>query len=139
MIIVLALLLGCANAVDMPVRQAFAIEMVGPRDIGNAVAINSAMFNGARVVGPAVAGLTIGAFGVALGLRASTRSSFLAVIVGLSLMRDERAPPAARSCRGPTRSARWSSNLREGLALRPPDADRAAGRRRSSGSSRRSA
>jgi MFS family permease len=56
MILVLAVLLGCANAVDMPVRQAFAIEMVGPRDIGNAVAINSAMFNGARVVGPAVAG-----------------------------------------------------------------------------------
>ena len=49
MIIVLALLLGCANAVDMPVRQSFAIEMVGARDVGNAVAINSAMFNGARV------------------------------------------------------------------------------------------
>ena len=56
---------GCANAVDMPVRQSFAIEMVGPRDVGNAVALNSAMFNGARVIGPAVAGLTIGAFGVA--------------------------------------------------------------------------
>ena len=49
----------------MPVRQSFAIEMVGPRDVGNAVAINSAMFNGARVVGPALAGLTIGAFGMA--------------------------------------------------------------------------
>ena len=60
MIIVLALLLGCANAVDMPVRQAFAVEMVGREDIGNVVALNSAMFNGARMVGPAVAGLTIG-------------------------------------------------------------------------------
>ena len=70
MIIVLALLLGCANAVDMPVRQAFAIEMVGVRDVGNAVAINSAMFNGARVIGPAVAGLTIGAFGMATAFRA---------------------------------------------------------------------
>ena len=61
------------NAVDMPVRQSFAIEMVGREDIGNAVALNSAMFNGARVVGPAVAGLTIGAFGVAAGLRDQRR------------------------------------------------------------------
>ena len=43
MIVVLAFLLGCANAVDMPVRQAFAIEMVGREDVGNAVALNSAM------------------------------------------------------------------------------------------------
>jgi MFS family permease len=88
MIIVLALLLGCANAVDMPVRQAFAIEMVGPRDVGNAVAINSAMFNGARVVGPAVAGLTIGAFGMATAF-AINALSFLAVIVSLAVMRDD--------------------------------------------------
>src|SRR4249919_1895674 len=58
-IIVLALLLGCANAVDMPVRQSFAVEMVGREDIGNAVALNSAMFNGAHIIGPAVAGITI--------------------------------------------------------------------------------
>lgn len=89
MIIVLALLLGCANAVDMPVRQAFAIEMVGPRDVGNAVAINSAMFNGARVIGPAVAGLTIGAFGMATAF-AINAVSFLAVIVSLAVMRDEQ-------------------------------------------------
>ena len=49
----------------MPTRQAFAVEMVGREDVANAVALNSAMFNGARVIGPAVAGLTIGAFGVA--------------------------------------------------------------------------
>ena len=69
-----------ANAVDMPVRQAFSVEMVGREDIGNAVALNSAMFNGARVIGPAVAGLTIGAFGVAAAFahqrrRASSPSS----------------------------------------------------------------
>ena len=87
MIVLLAILLGCANAVDMPVRQSFAYEMVGPRDVGNAVALNSAMFNGARVVGPAIAGLTIGAFGIALAF-AINAASFLAVIVGLSLMRD---------------------------------------------------
>lgn len=88
MIIVLALLLGCANAVDMPVRQAFAIEMVGAKDVGNAVAINSAMFNGARVVGPALAGLTIGALGMAPAF-AINALSFLAVIVGLVVMRDD--------------------------------------------------
>ncbi|HYM83190.1 MAG TPA: MFS transporter, partial [Candidatus Dormibacteraeota bacterium] len=65
MIVVLALLLGIANAVDMPVRQSFSVEMVGREDIGNAVALNSAMFNAARIVGPAVAGLTIGAAGIA--------------------------------------------------------------------------
>jgi len=88
MIVVLALFLGCANAVDMPVRQSFAIEMVGSRDVGNAVALNSAMFNGARVVGPAVAGLTIAAFGIATSF-AINAVSFLAVIVALSLMRDD--------------------------------------------------
>ena len=63
-VMVIAFLLGCRNAIDMPTRQAFAVEMVGREDIGNAVALNSAMFNGARVIGPAVAGITIGAFGV---------------------------------------------------------------------------
>ena len=56
-LIVLALCIGTVNAVDMPVRQSFAVEMVGREDIGNAVALNSAMFNSARVIGPAVAGL----------------------------------------------------------------------------------
>ena len=69
MILVLAILLGCANAVDMPVRQSFAIELVGREDVGNAVALNSAMFNGSRIVGPALAGLTIGAFGVGRRVR----------------------------------------------------------------------
>ena len=87
MVVVLALALACANAVDMPVRQSFAIEMVGPKDVGNAVSLNSAMFNGARVIGPAIAGLTIGAFGVTVAF-AINAVSFLAVIIGLSMMRD---------------------------------------------------
>ena len=115
MILVLAVLLGFANAVDMPVRQAFAIEMVGPRDVGNAVAINSAMFNGARVVGPAMAGLTIGAFGMAPAF-AINALSFLAVIVGLTAMRDDelhrpRLVPRPRSV------GAVMENLREGLAF----------------------
>ena len=94
MIVILALLLGIANAVDMPVRQAFSVEMVGREDVGNAVALNSAMFNSARIVGPAVAGLTIGAAGVAVAFLLNGLS-FIAVIVGLFLMRDDelRLPP----------------------------------------------
>ena len=113
MIVLLAILLGCANAVDMPVRQSFAYEMVGPRDVGNAVALNSAMFNGARVVGPAIAGLTIGIFGIAIAF-AINAASFLAVIVGLWLMRDEelrraKLVPRPRSIR------EVFGNLAEGL------------------------
>ena len=62
-ILVLATLLGITNAVDMPTRQAFTVEMVGREDIANAVALNSAIFNSARIIGPAIAGLTIGFFG----------------------------------------------------------------------------
>ena len=115
MIVVLAVLLGCANAVDMPVRQAFAIEMVGPRDVGNAVVINSAMFNGARVVGPAMAGLTIGAFGIAPAF-AINAASFLAVIVGLWLMRDSELHQA-RLVPRPRSAGAVFDNLREGLSF----------------------
>ena len=94
--ILLALIIGAVNAVDMPVRQAFAVEMVGREDVGNAVALNSAMFNGARVVGPAVAGLTIGAVGVAAAF-AIDAASFLAVIIGLLAMHEsELNSPQAR-------------------------------------------
>jgi MFS family permease len=87
--------------------------MVGPRDVGNAVALNSAMFNGARVVGPAIAGLTIGVFGIATAF-AINAASFLAVIVGLWLMRDSelrlpRLVPRPRSVRA------VFVNLAEGL------------------------
>ena len=113
MVVVLALALGCANAVDMPVRQSFAVEMVGPRDVGNAVALNSAMFNGARVVGPAVAGLTIGVFGIGVAF-AINAASFLAVIAALSMMRDgdlirPRLLPRPRSL------GEVGANLAEGL------------------------
>ena len=62
---VLALLLGVSNAVDMPTRQAFVVEMVGREGLANAVGLNSAIFNAARVVGPAVAGIAIAAVGIA--------------------------------------------------------------------------
>ena len=71
-ILVLATLLGITNAVDMPTRQSFVVEMVGREDVANAVALNSATFNMARIVGPAIAGLTIGAFGTIASRSCST-------------------------------------------------------------------
>ncbi len=94
MVIVLAALGGLTNVFDMPTRQAFSVEMVGRDDIANAVALNSAMFNGARIVGPAVAGLVIGVFGIPTAFLIDA-VSFLAVIVALFAMRDSelRSPP----------------------------------------------
>ncbi|MEP6638540.1 MAG: MFS transporter [Chloroflexota bacterium] len=113
MILFLAFLLGIANAVDMPVRQAFSIELVGREDIGNAVALNSAMFNGARVVGPAAAGLAIAAFGVGPAF-AINAISFLAVIIGLRLMDDRDLHVPTRIAR-PTSAGAVVENLKEGL------------------------
>ncbi len=97
---VLALLLGCANVIDMPTRQAFIVEMVGRGDLVNAVALNSAAFNGARIVGPALAGLLIGRFGLAPAFLLNGLS-FLAVLGALSLVRAEGAPrPRAATTMG---------------------------------------
>ncbi len=93
-ILVLAGLLGITNAVDMPTRQAFAVEMVGREDIPNAVALNSALFNAARIIGPAFAGLAIGAFGIPIAFLLNGLS-FSAVIAAYWLMRqgDLHTPP----------------------------------------------
>lgn len=113
MIVLLAFLLGIANAVDMPVRQSFAVELVGREHVGNAVALNSAMFNGARIVGPAAAGLAIGAFGVAAAFLING-FSFLAVIVGLRLI-DERELQLPPRIDRPTTARAVVRNLAEGL------------------------
>ncbi|MCJ7709289.1 MAG: MFS transporter, partial [Chloroflexi bacterium] len=112
-ILVLAALLGITNAVDMPTRQSFVVEMVGRQDLPNAVALNSAIFNGARIVGPAIAGLAIAAVGISVAFLLNG-ISFIAVIVGYGLMRDEElgSPPVLNrphSVRGVGRS------LAEGL------------------------
>jgi MFS family permease len=83
---VLAVLLGIANAFDVPARQSFIVELVGKDDLMNAIALNSSMFNTARVVGPALAGLLIGYVGTA-GCFLLNGISFLAVIVSYLLMR----------------------------------------------------
>jgi MFS family permease len=112
-IVVLAFLLGLSNAVDMPTRQSFVVEMVGREDLPTAVALNSATFNAARVVGPAVAGLTIGAFDISVAFLINGLS-FLAVIAAYGLMRDGELRPAPRLARpGSVRAV--GASLAEGL------------------------
>ena len=85
-VIVLAALLGVVNAFDAPARQAFVPEMVGKEDLPNAIALNSIMFNSARVIGPALAGLLLAIIGAAWCFTVNG-ISFLAVIIGLWLMK----------------------------------------------------
>ncbi len=85
-IVVLAFLLGIANAFDAPARQSFVVELVDRKDLTNAIAINATMFNLATVVGPAIAGLTYAAFGAAMCF-AINGLSFLGVIIALLLMK----------------------------------------------------
>ena len=85
-IVALAALLGVVNAFDGPGRQAFVVEMVGREDLPNAIAVNSMMFNGARVIGPAIGGVLYVVVGAA-GCFFLNGLSFVAVIVCLLLMR----------------------------------------------------
>ena len=79
-VMVLAALLGTANAIDMPTRQAFAVEMVGRDDVTNAVGLNAALFNGSRIIGPAAAGLIIGAFDISIAFLVNGLS-FIPVLI----------------------------------------------------------
>src|SRR5689334_20516594 len=84
-ILVLATCLGITNSVDMPTRQAFVVEMVGRKDLPNAIALNSSLFNMARIVGPGIGGLLIAAFGVS-PLFLLNAMSFIAVLIGLIMI-----------------------------------------------------
>jgi MFS family permease len=84
-IFVLAALLGLVNAFDIPARQSFIVEMVGREDLINAIALNSSMFNGARIIGPAIAGIMVATVGEGWCFFANG-ASYIAVIVGLLLM-----------------------------------------------------
>jgi len=95
-IIILAFLLGVANAFDAPTRQAFVLEMVDREHLTNAIALNSTMFNIATAVGPAVAGATYALFGPAWCFTINA-ISFIAVIVALLLMQIKRMPLQARN------------------------------------------
>ena len=104
-IFILAALLGVVNAFDIPARQAFLVEMVGREDLMNAIALNSSMFNGARIVGPAVAGILVAKIGEGWCFFANA-VSYIAVIIGLILMKVEprrerpTGPPLAHILEG---------------------------------------
>jgi MFS family permease len=87
-IFVLAALLGVVNAFDIPGRQSFLVDMVGRDDLMNAIALNSSMFNGARVIGPAIAGILVAKIGEGWCFFANG-VSYIAVIIGLLLMKIE--------------------------------------------------
>jgi len=89
-IVVLSIVLGIANAVDMPVRHSFTVEMVEDRKyLGNAIALNSSLFNGARLIGPSLAGILISLFGEGVCFLING-ASYLAVIAALTAM---KVPP----------------------------------------------
>jgi MFS family permease len=96
---VLAFVFGIGTAFDAPARQSFVVEIVGPKDLSNAVGLNSASFNLARMIGPAVAGLLIAALGS--GVRAAgwvilvNAVSYLAVLTSLQLLDPSRLTPSA--------------------------------------------
>jgi MFS family permease len=96
----LAFALGLATVVDNPTRQAFAVEMVGRDGMANAIALNSAVFNLARIAGPAVAGVVIGLLGTPAAFLVNA-ASYGAVLISLRLMRPAELVPAQRAQRGP--------------------------------------
>ncbi len=102
----LALIQGVATAVDNPARQTFVSEMVDTPHLPNAVALNSASFNLGRLIGPAVAGLVIAAFGIAPALFVNA-ATFVFVLAALLLMNAAELSPSPR--------ARGKGQLREGL------------------------
>ena len=93
---VFALLFGSAAAFDAPVRQTFVSELVGDRDLHNAVALNSTSFNAARMIGPAVSGLVIAAIGTGWAF-VINGASFVAVLISLAFLRTAELTPNARA------------------------------------------
>jgi len=107
MVYTLSFLSGCVTAIDMPTRQSFYLEMVGPDDLTNAMSLNTATFTGARIVGPAIAGVLIGVFGTAPVFLINA-ISYLAVVVALVSMRVGDLHPREHA-------ARAAGQIREGV------------------------
>ncbi len=109
-IYVLAFVLGVLTSLEAPTRQSFVSELVGREHIQSAVSLNSSIFNAARIVGPGFAGIIIAAFGTGVCF-ALNAVSFVAVLVGIALMRPEQFVPSRRAARGAIHT-----QLVEGLA-----------------------
>jgi MFS family permease len=108
-VLVLSSVFGCASAFDIPARQSFLLEMIGNReDLPNAIALNSSIFNAARLVGPAVAGFMIAQFGEGVAFL-SNAASYIAVLAALLMIRVTPRPRVAGA-------ANILSNLREGFS-----------------------
>lgn len=105
---VLALCFGLANAFDIPTRQAFVSDMVAREDLLNAIALNSSMFNGARIIGPAIAGILVAWVGEGWCFFGNA-VSYIAVITGILLM---KITPTIRERKGST-----LSNIAEGFSF----------------------
>jgi MFS family permease len=105
---VMATVYGLANTMDIPARQAFVVEMVGKDSLVSAIALNSALFNSARVIGPALAGLAIARWGTSTAF-AVNAVSFLAVIGALLVLHTEGTPRGASG-------RRVRSEIAEGVA-----------------------
>lgn len=105
---VLATVFGLVNALDLPARQSYYVEMVGKGDLSNAISLNAAAFNAARVVGPGVAGLVIAHFGIALAFLFNGLS-FLAVLIALFWIKAEGLPVERHA-------AHMYQEIREGLS-----------------------
>ncbi len=108
MVYALAFMLGTVGSFDNPARQSFVMEMVGREHITNAVALNSVMVNGARILGPAVAGVLIVTVGIAACFLLNA-ASYLALLTALALMRPQELDQ-------PDRQPRRRGQLRDGLA-----------------------
>ena len=122
MVFASALALGFATVIDNPARQSFISELVGPERVTNAIALNSAMFNASRMVGPAIAGVLILRWGTGICF-AINAFSYIAVIIGVLMMRAselQRGRPVARA-RGQVRAGLryvWSTpDLRSTILL----------------------
>jgi len=125
-VVTLAVLIGISNVFDIPARQSFVVEMVGREDLPNAIALNSSIFNAARAFGPALAGVLIAAFrgrgeitslSWCFGLNGV---SYIAVLIGLFLMRGDFGPKNAQGPPiSPLESARevWAFLLQKRPAL----------------------
>jgi len=120
---VIAFLMGTVQVLDAPARQALTYRMVGPAELPNAVALNSSLFNAARIFGPALGGILIAAVGAGLCF-AINAASFLAVLAGLLKMRTDELHPVgwheerpATMLQGLRESFRYVAHTRRALVV----------------------
>ena len=105
-VLVLAAVLGIASAFDQPARSVFVSQLVGPRRIGNGVALNSAVANGARIIGPGVGGIMIALWGTGVCFSVAA-VAFLLAVLGLFALRADQFHPKRQAGRGAVLGQLW--------------------------------